>query len=66
MYILETYKKLMSTESNVSATLEQVVELVLSSSLLVSALSFLAAPSKDSSVGVGRATGRGRSARTVQ
>ena len=62
---MKTYKKPMSTVSNVSVTFEQIAELVLSSSLLVSTLSFLVAPSIDSSVGVGRATGRGRSARTV-
>ena len=56
----------MSTESNVSASFEQIVELELSRSLLVSAVSFLAAPSIDSSVGVGRATGSGRSAKTVK
>ena len=62
---LETYKNPMSTASNVSVTFEQMAELVLSSSLLVSALSFLVAPSIDSSVGVGRATGSGRSAKTT-
>ena len=69
MYIqtnsLKTHKKPMSTVSNVSVTFEQTAELVLSNSLFVSALSFLVAPSIDSSVGVGRATGSGRSARTV-
>ena len=38
---------------------------MLSRSLLVSALSFLEAPSTDCSIAVGRAAGRGRSAKTV-
>ena len=55
----------MSTESNASAILEQVVGFVFSNNLLDSGLRILVPPITDCSVSVGRAAGSGRSIRTI-